>query len=37
MSDPFFGLLFEATEPNFNGPINYDRDDLLGGYPAPNR
>lgn len=36
-ADPFFGLLFDATEPNFNGPINYDRDDLLGGYPAVNR
>jgi hypothetical protein len=36
-ADPFFGLVFDATEPNFNGPINYDRDDLLGGYPAPNR
>jgi hypothetical protein len=36
-ADPFFGLVFDATEPEFNGPINYDRDDLLGGYPAPNR
>jgi hypothetical protein len=36
-ADPFFGLLFDATEPEFNGPTNYNRDDLLGGYPAPNR
>jgi hypothetical protein len=36
-ADPFFGLVFDATEPEFNGPINYDRDDLLGGYPAANR
>jgi hypothetical protein len=36
-ADPFFGLVFDATEPDFNGPINYDRDDLLGGYPAPRR
>ena len=36
-ADPFFALVFDATEPNFNGPVNYDRDDLLGGYPAPRR
>jgi Animal haem peroxidase len=36
-ADPFFGLVFDATEPSFSGPINYDRDDLLGGYPAPRR
>jgi hypothetical protein len=36
-ANPFFGLVFDATESNFNGPINYDRDDLLGGYPAPRR
>jgi hypothetical protein len=36
-ADPFFGLVFDDTETNFNGPINYDRDDLLGGFPAPNR
>jgi hypothetical protein len=35
--DPFFGLVFDATEADFNGPINYDRDDLLGGFPAPRR
>ena len=36
-ADPFFGLVFDATEADFNGPVNYDRDDLLGGYPAPRR
>jgi heme peroxidase len=36
-ANPFFGLVFDATEPNFSGPINYDRDDLLGGYPAARR
>jgi hypothetical protein len=36
-ADPFFGLVFDSTEPDFNGPIDYDRDDLLGGYPAPRR
>jgi hypothetical protein len=36
-ADPFFGLVFDATESDFNGPINYDRDDLLGGFPAPRR
>ena len=34
-ADPFFGLVFDATQPNFNAPA--DRDDLLGGYPAPRR
>jgi hypothetical protein len=34
-ADPFFGLLFDATQPDFNAPA--DRDDLLGGYPAPRR
>jgi hypothetical protein len=34
-ADPFFGLLFDATQPDFNIPA--DRDDLLGGYPAPRR
>ena len=34
-ADPFFGLVFDANEPAFNGPVTYDRDDLLGGYPAP--
>ena len=36
-ADPFFALVFDATEPDFNGPVSYDRDDLLGGYPAPRR
>ena len=36
-ADPFFGLVFDASEPAFNGPVTYDRDDLLGGYPAPRR
>ncbi len=34
---PFFGLVFDATEPDFASPVSYDRDDLLGGYPAPRR
>ena len=34
-ADPFFGLLFDATQPDFDAPA--DRDDLLGGYPAPRR
>ncbi|MHB1534559.1 MAG: peroxidase family protein [Acidimicrobiales bacterium] len=36
-ADPFFALVFDATETDFNGPVTYDRDDLLGGYPAPRR
>jgi Animal haem peroxidase len=36
-ADPFFGLVFDATEPNFSAPVSYDRDDLLGGFPAPRR
>ncbi|MGI9007535.1 MAG: peroxidase family protein [Streptosporangiaceae bacterium] len=36
-ADPFFGLIFDATEPNFSAPVSYDRDDLLGGFPAPRR
>jgi hypothetical protein len=36
-ADPFFGLVFDASEANFNGPISSDRDDLLGGFPAPRR
>jgi hypothetical protein len=36
-ADPFFGLVFDPNEPMFNGPVSYDRDDLLGGYPAPRR
>jgi Animal haem peroxidase len=34
-ADPFFGLVFDATQPDFNTPA--DRDDLLGGYPAARR
>src|SRR5690349_17391515 len=36
-ANPFFGLVFDATQADFSGPINSDRDDLLGGYPAPRR
>ncbi len=36
-ADPFFGLVFDANEPTFDGPVTYDRDDLLGGYPAARR
>jgi Animal haem peroxidase len=36
-ANPFFALVFDAAAPNFSGPINYDRDDLVGGYPAPRR
>jgi Animal haem peroxidase len=36
-ANPFFGLVFDPTAPNFSGPINYDRDDLLGSYPAARR
>ena len=35
--DPFFALVFDENEPDFSGPVSYDRDDLLGGYPAPRR
>src|SRR5829696_5004003 len=36
-ANPFFALVFDASKPNFSGPIDYDRDDLLGGYPAARR
>jgi Animal haem peroxidase len=36
-ADPFFALVFDATQPAFNGPVTGDRDDLLGGYPAARR
>jgi hypothetical protein len=36
-ADPFFGLVFDATLPNFAAPVSFDRDDLLGGFPAPRR
>jgi hypothetical protein len=34
---PFFALVFDSTQANFSGPITQDRDDLLGGFPAPRR
>ncbi len=36
-ADPFFALVFDANEPNFSAPVDHDRKDLLGGYPAPRR
>jgi hypothetical protein len=36
-ADPFFALVFDPGAPEFSGPVNYDRDDLLGGFPAPRR
>ena len=36
-ADPFFALVFDPTEPDFSDPVKYDRDDLLGGFPAPRR
>ena len=36
-ADPFFALVFDHTAPGFSEPVSYDRDDLLGGYPAPRR
>jgi hypothetical protein len=36
-ADPFFALVFDQTEPDFSAPSSYDRDDLLGGFPAPRR
>ena len=36
-ADPFFALVFDQNEPSFSDPVTYDRDDLLGGYPAPRR
>jgi hypothetical protein len=36
-ADPFFALVFDADEPDFSAPPRYDRDDLLGGFPAPRR
>jgi Animal haem peroxidase len=34
---PFFALVFNPNEPHFSDPVSHDRDDLLGGYPAPRR
>jgi hypothetical protein len=36
-ADPFFALVFDQTEPDFSAPPSYDRDDLLGGFPAARR
>jgi hypothetical protein len=38
-ADPFFGLVFDASipAPEFSALPSFDRDDLLGGYPAPRR
>ena len=36
-ANPFFALVFDTNEPNFSDPVSYDRDDLLGGYPAARR
>jgi hypothetical protein len=36
-ANPFFGLVFDVNEPNFNDPVTHDRADLVGGYPAPRR
>jgi hypothetical protein len=36
-ADPFFALVFDATAQDFSAPAAYDRDDLLGGFPAPRR
>jgi hypothetical protein len=36
-ADPFFALVFDKSEPSFSDPVAYDRDDLLGGYPAARR
>ena len=36
-ADPLFALVFDANQPRFSDPVTYDRDDLLGGFPAPRR
>ena len=36
-ANPFFALVFDANLPNFSDPVSYDRDDLLGGFPAARR
>jgi len=33
---PFFALVFDS-QLDFSGPVTQDRDDLLGGFPAPRR
>jgi hypothetical protein len=37
--DPFFALVFDPSIPaaQFSAPPSLDRDDLLGGFPAPRR
>jgi hypothetical protein len=35
--DPFFALVFDTAQLDFSGPITSDRDDLMGGFPAPRR
>jgi hypothetical protein len=37
--DPFFALVFDPSipAPEFSAPPTFDRDDLLGGFPAPRR
>jgi hypothetical protein len=34
---PFFALVFDANARAFSEPPTYDRDDLLGGFPARDR
>src|SRR5215472_8530845 len=36
-ADPFFALVFDPSQPGFSDPPTTDRDDLLGGFPAPRR
>ena len=36
-ADPFFALVFDTNEPDFSQPVTHDRNDLLGGFPAPRR
>lgn len=36
-ADPFFALVFDTNEPGFSEPATHDRNDLLGGFPAPRR
>jgi hypothetical protein len=36
-ADPFFGLVFDPAIPQSSASPSVDRDDLLGGFPAPRR
>src|SRR5215472_2100729 len=36
-ADPFFALVFDSTQPGFSSLPTTDREDLLGGFPAPRR